>query len=93
MSGFVAARAKEDALKLDEDEATQVAEAVANVGKHYDVPISPVTQAWVALGMTVGGIYAAKIAAIKLKNSNVKKQQPDLRVVNPSEPVQTEAAE
>lgn len=66
-SGFVAARAKEPTLKLDDDEATQVAEAVANVGKHYNIPVSPVTQAWIGLGMTIGSIYAGKIAAIKFR--------------------------
>lgn len=59
-------------MKLDDDEAVQVAEAAANVGKHYNVPISPITQAWVGLGMTVGSIYAGKIAAIKFKREASK---------------------
>lgn len=70
VSGFVAARAKEPTLKLDDAEAAQVGEAVANVGKFYDIPVSPVMQAWIALGMTVGSIYAGKIAAIKMRGGN-----------------------
>lgn len=66
-TGFIAARAKEPTLKLNDDEATQVAEAAANVGKHYNVPISPITQAWLGLGMTVGSIYAGKLAAINMR--------------------------
>lgn len=66
-TGFVAARAGEPTLALDESEATQVAEAVSNVGKHYNIPVSPVTQAWIGLGMTVASIYGGKFAAIKFR--------------------------
>lgn len=69
ISGAVAARAKEPTLKLDDAEAAQVAQATANVAAFYDIPVSPVTQAWLALGMTVGSIYAGKIAAIKMRQS------------------------
>lgn len=66
-TGFVAARAGEPTLALDESEATQVAEAVSNVGKHYNIPVSPVTQAWIGFGMTVASIYGGKLAAIKFR--------------------------
>jgi hypothetical protein len=64
--GFVAGRAKQPLLALDDDEAGKISEAAANVGKHYDVPVSPVTQAWIGLAFTIGGIYSAKLAAIKM---------------------------
>lgn len=85
-TGFVAARAKEPTLKLDDSEAVEVAQAVANVGQHYNVPVSPVTQAWIGLGMTVGSIYAGKFAAIKFKRQAAKE------TVRPAAPAQPKAA-
>lgn len=75
VSGFISTRFNEPILKLDDDEAAQIADATANVAKHYDVPVSPLTQAWVALGMTVGSIYAGKIAAIKFRKTAEKEAQ------------------
>jgi hypothetical protein len=48
------------------------------VAQHYDVPVSPVVQAWMALGMTVGSIYAGKIASIKFRkqSENASKEMP-----------------
>ena len=66
---FIANRAKQPMLKLDDDEATQIAEASANVASHYNVPISPVAQAWIGLAGTIGAIYFAKVSAIRLSKS------------------------
>lgn len=71
-SGFIAAKAKEPLLALDDEEAAKVSVAAANVAKHYDIPVSPLAQAWMGLGMTLGSIYAAKIAALKLMKSMEK---------------------
>jgi hypothetical protein len=66
---FIAERAKQPLLALDDAEARKIADAMANVGKHYDIPVSPVTQAWIALVGTIGAIYYAKIAVIRMTRS------------------------
>lgn len=65
IGAFIAVRAKQPALELDESETEKIAGAAANVAKHYDVPISSVTQAWFGLAATVGSIYYGKIVAIR----------------------------
>lgn len=77
--GFVAGRTKQPLLALDDDESAKISEAAANVAKHYDVPVSPVTQAWIGLAFTVGGIYSAKLAAIKMIKEIEKKGVGDER--------------
>lgn len=63
---FIAKRTHQPALALDEQESKAIAEAAANVAKHYDIPVSPVAQAWIALAGTIGTIYFAKISALRL---------------------------
>lgn len=63
---FLSGKLKAPELALDQAETDQIAAAVANVGKYYDVPVSPVTQAWLGLATTIGGIYYAKVAAMRI---------------------------
>lgn len=56
-------------LALDAGEAAMIAQAAQNVAVHYDVPVSPVAQAWIGLAGTVGMIYSAKIAAIRISRA------------------------
>jgi len=65
IGGFIAGRLKEPRLALDSAEASLIGDAAANVAKHYDLPVAPVTQAWIGLATTCGMIYSAKIAAIR----------------------------
>lgn len=67
LGGAIAARAKQPALALDHDESARIADATVNVAKHYNIPVSPLAQAWMALGMTVGTIYSAKIMAVRMQ--------------------------
>ena len=63
--GFIAGRTNA-ALALTDDEAGKIALAATNVAKFYDVPVSPQAQAWAALAFTIGGIYGAKIMALRM---------------------------
>jgi hypothetical protein len=69
---FLAERAKQPLLALSPDESDKIANAAANVAKHYDIPISPLTQAWLALAGTVGAIYFSKIAVIRAASAMQK---------------------
>lgn len=66
IGGFVAAKTKQELLALDDAEARVIAEAGANVAKHYNIPVNEKTAAWIGLATAVGTIYGSKIAAIKL---------------------------
>lgn len=50
----------EPLLKVDEAEAKAVAEAVAEVAKHYNVAPDPKTQAWINLALIVGTVYGPR---------------------------------
>lgn len=63
---FIAARAKAPEIALDDEEAKQIAAALVNVGKHYNVPVSPIQQAWMGLAFTVGSIYFGKVALLRM---------------------------
>lgn len=66
VGGFIAAKTRQELLALDEAEARVIAEAGANVAKHYNIPVNEKTAAWIGLVTAVGTIYGSKIAAIKL---------------------------
>ena len=66
VGNFIANRMKEEALALDSDESRQIAESAAEVARHYNVNVDPKVAAWIALAGTVGSIYGAKIAAIRI---------------------------
>lgn len=66
VGGFVAAKTKQELLALEPEESRTIAEAAANVAKHYNVPVNEKTAAWIGLVTAVGTIYGSKIAAIKL---------------------------
>jgi hypothetical protein len=65
MTGAFVARVN-PLLALDAGETDQIATAVVNVAKHYDIPVNPVTQAWIGLAGTIGAIYTGKIMAIRM---------------------------
>jgi hypothetical protein len=69
IGGFVAAKTKQEALTLDDAESRVIAEAAANVAKHYNIPVNEKTAAWIGLATAVGTIYGAKIAVIKMNKS------------------------
>jgi hypothetical protein len=63
-------------LALDENEAKLLADAVANVAKHYDFLPDPRTQAWFNLAMIAGPIYGMRFWAIRNKAQQRAKPQP-----------------
>lgn len=69
LGAFIAARAKEPRLKLDEEECKDIASKAENVASYYNVPVSPVMQAWIGLIGCIGATYYAKIAALRLIKS------------------------
>lgn len=82
VGGVIAARNAK--LALDDQEAEEIARAAANVGQHYNVPVSPVQQAWIGLGMTVGSIYAGKILAIRMSRAEPEKPSASPNGFSPS---------
>ena len=62
---MLALYAKTPEIALDQKEAKLIAEAVANVGEHYDLTMDPKTGAWVNLFMVVGGLYGPRFFAFR----------------------------
>ena len=53
-------------IALEDDESKPLAEAIAEVAKHYDIPvIAPETVAWISLAVTAGRIYGPKAMLIR----------------------------
>jgi hypothetical protein len=76
VGAFVAQRVGQPALALDQTESRAIADAAANVAKHYDIPISPVYQAWLGLATTIGTIYMTKIALLRMNAELAKNAKP-----------------
>ena len=62
-------------LAIDENEAKLLADAVANVAKHYDFLPDLRTQAWFNLFMIAGPIYGMRIWAIRNKSAQTKQNK------------------
>jgi hypothetical protein len=63
-------------LALDENETKLLADAVANVAKHYAILPDPRMQAWFQLAMIAGPIYGMRFWAIRNK-AQQRKAQPN----------------
>jgi hypothetical protein len=59
-------------LALDDDEAKQIANATAEVAKHYSVNIDPKTLAWMNFGWAVSCVYGSRVVAITMRRRNEK---------------------
>lgn len=75
---------KIDELKLSQDEAKQLAAAVAEVNSHYNVMIDPKVMAWVGLSTTCVSIYAPRLAAYKFRVAAEEKKRKESEKTLPS---------
>jgi len=67
-------------LDLDKSEAAHLAEAVAEVARHYPTTIDPRVMAWVNLTMVAGMVYGPRFYAIRAR---AKSNAPARRVPQP----------
>lgn len=66
-----------DVLAIDPDEAKAMAEAAANVQRHYPSSmLDPVTMDWIGLIVTCGTIYGPRIAVMKMQRAERAEQNP-----------------
>lgn len=66
---MLAALLKQDALALEKGEATQLAEAIGNVARHYDIPEVPEKMIdWANLLIIAFMVYRPKMAAVAATN-------------------------
>ena len=61
---------------LDPKEAAQLAQAIANVQRHYESVISAKTLDWSRLVMTLGTIYGSRALAIGMRRKAAAKKPP-----------------
>lgn len=73
---ILAAALKTPEVALEKDEAKALAEATAEVAKHYPTAISPVTIAWVNLATCVGLTYVPRVYMISKRNADKKPARP-----------------
>jgi hypothetical protein len=80
---MVAAGIDVDELKLEKDEARQLAEGIGNVASHYSVEVNPKVLAWVGLAGIIGAIYGPRIVAIRTRKA-LEKKAPKSEEARPS---------
>lgn len=73
---ILASFTKTPELALDKEEAKQVATAVANVSRHYDVQASEKAMDWTNLFMALGMVYGTRLYAIRAKRSQIAASKP-----------------
>lgn len=75
---MMAAMMKTPELELDKEEAHQLAQASANVARHYDISATEKTIDWIALFMALGTVYGPRMVTIGLS----RKKKPDAAKAN-----------
>lgn len=60
---------------LDQKEAKSVAEALANVSRHYDVSVSAKALDWTNLIMALGMVYGTRVFAIRNRRMNERAER------------------
>lgn len=58
---------KTQEFMLNADESVMLAQAMANVSRHYDVQVAEKTLDWTQLIMVAGTVYGSRLAAMKLR--------------------------
>lgn len=85
-TGWIAARYKDEATReimtLDASETENIAKAATHVASFYNVPVSPLTQAWMALGGVCFAIYSPRVMGLKARAALARKPAP----VQPAQP-------
>lgn len=71
-------------LKIDSDEAHQLATGISNVARHYDIGATEKTLDWCNLFMALGVVYGQRIMAIGMERRSKPKKAP----VQPNDPNQ-----
>lgn len=67
-------------LALEADESKPLAEAVAELAKHYDIPgLDAKAMAWVGLVMVAGKIYVPRAILIKARLDEEARSKPKAR--------------
>ena len=82
---ILAAVSKSPEMALDQSEAHQLAEAIANVSRHYDVAATQKTMDWTNLLMCMGLIYGTRIMAIRnnrARQARERRNTPDQNSVH-----------
>lgn len=78
---------KIDELTLDQAEAKEFADAIAEVGRHYAVTFDPKKVAIFNLAITAGKIYGTRIMAYRMrKDSEGPKEVIDIKTRAPEQP-------
>lgn len=70
--------AKVPEIALDEDEAQKLANATANVARHYNIAVSQKTLDWTNFATAICGIYGTRLIAI----ANKKRQEANARPIH-----------
>jgi len=74
---MLAAITKTQELAIDPAEANQLATAMSNVSRHYDIAATQKSMDWANLLMCVGMVYGTRIYAIRAKRPpRPTRQQP-----------------
>lgn len=71
---MIAVGLKRPEVALTEAESKQLASAMVNVTKHYELDVLPKQAAWAELIMAIGIIYAPRIVAIARKPQKKAKE-------------------
>lgn len=85
--GMLAGITRVPELALDDKESKQLAAAIAEVGKHYDLTADPKMVAWANLTMTCAALYGSRFVAIKFRIA-AQREAAQRKSVAHSEPAQ-----
>lgn len=77
---------KTQELALDQTEAHELAEGIANVSRHYDIETSQKALDWTRLMMVLGMVYGTRLYAIRAKRAAAPRPaQPQRPQAQPAE--------
>ena len=72
MAGMIT---KAPEIVLNDAEAMELAKALAEVAKHYEIKIDPKVQAWFGLGATAAGLYGPRALAVLARKVQERKDK------------------
>lgn len=80
---MLAALTKTQEMELAPDEAMNLAQAIANVSRHYDVQLAAKTIDWTNLLMAAATVYGTRLMAMRMRVAAERKARPP-KSVNPT---------